>query len=223
VQGASENVLSADTVGSPGKQKFIHSVITRSSESFSDTPLTVTEASFCCALFYAYGSCEIQFRTKSFHLWLLCGKKTHTNRAGENFALNVICPSWDTISKLAKKVQTHSILIDRNPLKVNRVLTEEKLDDIGHWLENSPWKSLQRLALQSGVSVGSAFTATELLHIRLYKITVVPQIKPVRFCNWSINHVPVGLLDSNLTFFTDEANFYLSGYVKPQSNRYWSS
>jgi hypothetical protein len=33
VQGASENVLSADTVGFPCKLKVIHSVITRSSES----------------------------------------------------------------------------------------------------------------------------------------------------------------------------------------------
>jgi hypothetical protein len=32
-----------------------------------------------------------------------------------------------------------------------------------------------------------------------------------------------GLLDSKLTFFTDEANFNLSGYVNSQSNRYRSS
>jgi hypothetical protein len=43
-----------------------------------------------------------------------------------------ICPFADTISKLVKKVRTHSILINRKPLKRNRVLTEEKLDDIGH-------------------------------------------------------------------------------------------
>jgi hypothetical protein len=41
-------------------------------------------------------------------------------------------PSGDTISKLVKKVQTHGILTDRKLLKRNRVLTEEKLDDIGH-------------------------------------------------------------------------------------------
>jgi hypothetical protein len=46
-------------------------------------------------------------------------------------------------------------------------------------LENSPRKSLQRLAKQSRVSVGSARKATELLQIHLYKITVVPDIKPV--------------------------------------------
>jgi hypothetical protein len=37
-----------------------------------------------------------------------------------------------------KKVQTNRILTDREPLKRNCVLTEEKLDDIGHQLENSP-------------------------------------------------------------------------------------
>jgi hypothetical protein len=33
------------------------------------------------------------------------------------------------------------------------------------------------LAQESGVSVGSAWTATKFLHIRPYKITVVPEIK----------------------------------------------
>jgi hypothetical protein len=45
------------------------------------------------------------------------------------------CPSGDIICKLMKKILTHSILIDRTPLKRN-VLTEEKLDNIGHRLEN---------------------------------------------------------------------------------------
>jgi hypothetical protein len=69
-----------------------------------------------------------------------------------------------------KKVRTHSILIDRKPLKINRILTEVKLDGIGHRLENSPRKSLQRLAQQRGVSVGSAWTATNcciLVRIKL--------------------------------------------------------
>jgi hypothetical protein len=127
------------------------------------------------------------------------------------------CPSGDTISKLVKKVRTHGILIDRKLLKRNRVLTEEKLDSIGHRLENSPRKSLRRLARQCGVSVGSAWAATKLLHIRPHIITVVPEIKPVdyekrlRFCNWVINHLHDGLIEPKLTFFTDEANFNLSG------------
>jgi hypothetical protein len=67
------------------------------------------------------------------------------------------------------------------------------------------------------------------LHIRLYKITVVPEIIPmnyekrVRCCNWVINHVHDRLLDPKLRFFTDEANFHLSGNVNSQNNMYWSS
>jgi hypothetical protein len=40
---------------------------------------------------------------------------------------------------------------------------------------------LRRLALQSGVSVGSAWIATKLLHIHPYKMTVVPEIKLVDY------------------------------------------
>jgi hypothetical protein len=79
------------------------------------------------------------------------------------------CPSGDTISKLVKKVRTHGILIDI------------KFDDIGHRSENSPRNSLLRLARQSGVSVGRAWTETKLLHIRPHKITVVPEIKLVNY------------------------------------------
>jgi hypothetical protein len=32
-----------------------------------------------------------------------------------------------------------------------------------------------------------------------------------------------GLLDPKLRFFTDEANFNLSGYVNSQNNRHWSN
>jgi hypothetical protein len=83
---------------------------------------------------------------------------------------------------------------------------------------------LRWLALQSGVSVGSAWTTTNLLHIRQYEI-IVSKIKPVdyekkvRFCNWFINHVHDGLLDPKLIFHTDEANFNLLGYVNSQNNR----
>jgi hypothetical protein len=121
------------------------------------------------------------------------------------------------------------MLIDRKPLKRNPVLTEEILDDIHHQLENSPLKFLRQLTQEIGVSVGSVCTVTKLLHIFPYEISVVPVIKPVnyekeaRFRNWFISHVHDGLLHPKLAFFTDEANFNLSGCVNSKSNRYWSS
>jgi hypothetical protein len=77
--------------------------------------------------------------------------------------------------------------------------------------------------------VGSAWTATKLLHIHLYRIAVVPEIKrvdyekSVRFCNWFIDHVHDRVFDPKLTVRTDEANFNLSGYVISQSNRHWNN
>jgi hypothetical protein len=80
-----------------------------------------------------------------------------------------------------KLVWTHGILIYRKPLNRNRVLTEEKLDDIGPLIRKFSTKIFETINTTSGISLGSAWTATKLLHIRLYKITVVPENKPVDY------------------------------------------
>jgi hypothetical protein len=53
------------------------------------------------------------------------------------------------------------------------VLTAEDIRDIEARLQISPRKSLRRLAQETGVSLGSAFTATKLIKYRPYKVTVV--------------------------------------------------
>jgi hypothetical protein len=52
-------------------------------------------------------------------------------------------------------------------------MAEEKVRDIEARLQISPRKSLTRLAQKTGVSLGSASTATKLIKFRPYKITVV--------------------------------------------------
>jgi hypothetical protein len=61
------------------------------------------------------------------------------------------------------------------------VLTEEKFQDIQARLQVSPRKLLRRLAQETGVSLGSAFTATKLIRFRPYKITVVHELKEPDF------------------------------------------
>jgi hypothetical protein len=75
VQGASQNIVSADTVGAPGKLKVIHLVITW---SVIQCYVECYRSFFllCSALCF-YGPCEIQYGTKNFHLWLPCEKR-HT-------------------------------------------------------------------------------------------------------------------------------------------------
>jgi hypothetical protein len=63
----------------------------------------------------------------------------------------------------------------------NCVISGEKLDDIGHYLQNSPQNSLWQMAQQSSVFVSSALTATKLLHTRPYNITVVTKTNPIDY------------------------------------------
>jgi hypothetical protein len=75
------------------------------------------------------------------------------------------------------------------------------------------------LAKHNGVSVGIEWKETKPFHVCPYKNIVVHEIIPVdyenrvRLCNWFFSDVHDGLIDPKLIFFTDEANFYLSGYV----------
>jgi hypothetical protein len=69
VQGVSQNFLVADTPGFAGKLKVIHAVISLSQSVLHHQVLQKLCIVLCSV---SYSSCEIQFRTKSFHLWLLC-------------------------------------------------------------------------------------------------------------------------------------------------------
>jgi hypothetical protein len=43
------------------------------------------------------------------------------------------------------------------------------------------------------------------------------------FCYWFLQSVIRGEIDLQLTFFSDEAWFYLQGYISMQNNHYWNS
>jgi hypothetical protein len=90
------------------------------SESVSVMPLSIIEASFCCALFYVFMArvrCNLEQRVFIYDCYVKrdsyksCRRKFHCKFPDT-------CPSGDTISKLVKKVWTSGILIDRKPLNV---------------------------------------------------------------------------------------------------------
>lgn len=45
----------------------------------------------------------------------------------------------------------------------------------------------------------------------------------MNFCNWFLWVVYDDVLDPELTLFTDDIWFHLSGYINAQNNRFWSS
>lgn len=138
-------------------------------------------------------------------------------------------PSRSTIHDLVNKVRRTGSFLNKKHVRQRRVLTEEKLDEVGARLEHTPQKSLRRLAQEVNISKSAAFVATKLLKLKPYKVTVVHALQPqdpvsrVNYCNWFLQSVHNGEVDPLLTFFTDEAWFYLQGHVSTQNNRYWAT
>jgi transposase len=97
-------------------------------------------------------------------------------------------PSRKTIHNLVNKLRTTGLLIVKKQNHKRRLLTEEKLDDIGARFEHTPRKSLKRLAQEAGVSEYSTRTAKQLLKLRPYRTTVIHDLQPrdpssrVHFC-----------------------------------------
>ena len=135
-------------------------------------------------------------------------------------------PSREAVRLLVNKFrETGSILDNKRNVK-RRVLTEQKLEEIEERLENSPQKSLRRLAQETDISEASAWKATKLLKLKPYKVTVGQELLPrdiqsrVSFCNWILRNVNAGTIDPGLIIFSDEAWFHLHGQVSSQNNRY---
>jgi hypothetical protein len=134
VPGELLRICCRKTVAAHSKLKVIYSVITWSVQSCA----TVTQTSCYCALFYVF-RVGVRYHLEQRVFIYDAYVKTHTNYAGENFAVHFLtCPSGDTYNFQITEVRTHGISTDRTTLKIIRVLTEEKLDIISHWFENSP-------------------------------------------------------------------------------------
>lgn len=109
--------------------------------------------------------------------------------------------------------------------------TEETCMDIQDRMLKSPSKSIRRLAQQVHVPKS---TVQRILKTNLkfhpYKISGVPQLLErdhqirLNYCMWFQNFLlEEGEDVLDVTFFTDEAWFHLSGYINSQNNRLWSS
>jgi transposase len=82
-------------------------------------------------------------------------------------------PVRQTVHNLVNKFRSTGLLIDNKQKHKHRVLTEEKLDDIGARLDHTPRKSLKRLAQETEESKSSSRRATQLLKLRPYKTAVI--------------------------------------------------
>ncbi len=106
----------------------------------------------------------------------------------------------------------------RNPL----VMTPATLETVATAFINTPSLSIRR-AQQLDVLYSSLQRVTHILKLIPYKVSVIHELKPgdpaerVNFCHWFQKFIArqIDVLDT--TFFSDEAWFYLSGYVNTQN------
>jgi hypothetical protein len=97
------------------------------------------------------------------------------------------------------------------------VLTEEKLDEVGARLQDTPQKSLRRLAQETGISKSSAAKATKLHELRPSKATAVHDFQPrdptsrINFSNWFLQSV----LDGEVDFFLMKRGFICTDIFPP--------
>jgi hypothetical protein len=103
-------------------------------------------------------------------------------------------------------------------------LTETKLKEIEQSFIRDPEIGLKRRASQLSISQSSCYTAAKILKMYPYRIQVVQELKESdpdkrkEYCEWFLDFIKEeGVLD--LTFFSDEAWFHLSGYINSQNSR----
>ena len=127
----------------------------------------------------------------------------------------LLVPNREAVRLIVNKFKEMGSIINKKRIVKRRMLTEQKLEEIGERLENWPQKSLRRLAQETDISKASAWKATKLLKLKSYKVTVVQELLPrdnqsrLSFFNWILRNVNAGTIDPRLIIFSDEARFHV--------------
>lgn len=109
------------------------------------------------------------------------------------------------------------------------VRDEEAVNNVEAIMENEPTTSLRHLSQQVGLSYGTCQKIMKKdLHCHPYKLQSAHELLPpdyarrVAYCHWFNENIRNDdVLD--LTFFSDEAWFHVSGYINAQNFRMWSA
>ena len=140
-------------------------------------------------------------------------------------------PHCNTVHNLVDKFQETGSVYDAKRCGRSAKLLVEKLLDISDSMLQSPSKLLRKLAQQHDIGLATAHKAIrEQLKLFPYKIMAVQELKTTDhekrlcYCRWFNRFIKENMADVlDVTFFTDEAWFHLSGYVNSQNSRLWSS
>lgn len=169
-----------------------------------------------------YQIIEIYFKNQS--------SVRQTYRALRPFYVRHFRPSEQAIRAVVDKFRTTSSLRDiKTPARRNYVRTEEAISSVSESVQQDPNISIRHRAQQLGLCPSTTWKILRKdLHLLPYKIQLVQELKPDdhrlrrEFADWAHNQLEVDPFFYRKILFSDEAHFWLNGYVNKQNCRIWS-
>ena len=131
-------------------------------------------------------------------------------------------PTEQAIQAIVTKFQTSFTLLDINPpTRIHRVRTEENIAAVSASVVKDREMSIRRRSQQLGLCYSTTWKILRKnLGVKPYKIQLVQELKPNDlpqrrvFLEWALEQLAENPLFYRKIVFSDEAHFWLNGYVK---------
>lgn len=138
-------------------------------------------------------------------------------------------PSERTIHNTITKFRTQFTLLDIHPSNIERrARTEQNIAAVAQSVRENRQQSIRRRSQQLGLSYGSLWRILRKdLGLKAYKIQLVQELKPPDlrlrrvFSEWALEQLNMDPHFYRKILFSDEAHFWLNGYVNKQNCRIW--
>ncbi|XP_030747098.1 uncharacterized protein LOC115875722 [Sitophilus oryzae] len=139
-------------------------------------------------------------------------------------------PTESTIRCLMQTFKESGSVADRpTPVRQRRVRFGENITAVRESVHENPRQSIPRRSQELGLSRISTWQIMHYdLHLHLYKLQLTQELKPSdhrlrrEFANWTLEHYMEDDPDfGEKIIFSDEAHFWLSGFVNKQNCRIW--
>ncbi|GFX38541.1 DUF4817 domain-containing protein [Trichonephila clavipes] len=158
------------------------------------------------------------------------GSVRNTYRALRPFYCRQNHPSEQLIRLTMERFRTTFTLIDNShPQRRRTVRTEEAIATVERSIDEDPNESIRHRAQELDLCPSTLWKILRKdLGLRAYKIQLVEELKPNdhqarrRFVEWAQNEIAVVPDFHKRILFSDEAHFWLNGYVNKQNCRIWS-
>ncbi|GFY13989.1 DUF4817 domain-containing protein [Trichonephila clavipes] len=158
------------------------------------------------------------------------GSVRNTYRALRPFYRRQNRPSEQLIRLTMERFRTTFTLIDNlHPQRRRTVRTEKAIATVERSIEEDPNESIRHRAQELDLCPSTLWKILRKdLGLRAYKIQLVQELKPNdlqarrRFVEWAQNEIAVVPDFHKRILFSNEAHFWLNGYVNKQNCRIWS-